>query len=160
MRSLSGLALLASGAVLAFAVHAHVPGFHLTAIGWILMLAGVAGMIIPARRSGWLRRRMVVGGTMAHTLHPDPAPRRPAALPPASPAPAPGQATPAQRAPGPRVQRDPAAVAAKILRDAQVVPADPGAGRTAASKPAAGRPAATPAASRLRRSPNNRQAPA
>lgn len=119
MKGVTALLLAAAGAILAFAVHAHVPGFQLTAIGWILLLAGVAGLVIPAQRSGWLRRRMVVGGTKADTL-----PHRTAAK---------------------RPRRDPAAVAAKILQDAQVAPADTQITQREAPP---------------RREPHNRQAPA
>ncbi|HEY7145244.1 MAG TPA: hypothetical protein VH637_13445 [Streptosporangiaceae bacterium] len=110
MRTATGLALLGTGAILAFAVHAGLPGFNLAVAGWILMLTGAAGMFIPARAAGWLRRQILVQG-----------PRPPAAA--------------VGRGPGPypaALMRDPAALAAKILQDAQLPPASirfPAAGR-------------------------------
>jgi uncharacterized iron-regulated membrane protein len=41
-----GIFLIAVGAILTFAVHATVAGLDLKVIGWILMLAGVAGLIL------------------------------------------------------------------------------------------------------------------
>ena len=98
MRTATGLAFLAAGAILAFAVNADTPGFNLAVAGWILMLTGAAGMFIPARASGWLRRRVI--------LH---SPQRLAA-------------TQLDRG-SDRDRPDPAALAAQILRDAQVGPA-------------------------------------
>ncbi len=60
MRTATGLAFLAAGAILAFAVNADIPGFNLAVAGWIFMLTGAAGMFIPARASGWLRRRVIL----------------------------------------------------------------------------------------------------
>jgi hypothetical protein len=148
MKGTTGLGLVATGAILAFAVHAHLPGFHLTATGWIMMLAGVVSLLLPIRRSGWLRSQMVVGGTRAHTLHPQ---NRPVSQGKAAPGAraktrqALTRQAPAGQAPARRARRDPAVVAAKILRDAQVAPAAPG------TRPATARP---------RRNPSNRQAPA
>ena len=54
--------LLALGAILAFAVEADVSGLDIGVIGWILMLAGLAGLIITL----WFwnsRRRTVVTRT-------------------------------------------------------------------------------------------------
>lgn len=54
--------LLALGAILAFAVEADVSGLDISVIGWILMLAGLAGLIITL----WFwnsRRRTVVTRT-------------------------------------------------------------------------------------------------
>ena len=41
-----GIFLIALGAILTFAVHATVAGLDLKVVGWILMLAGVAGLIL------------------------------------------------------------------------------------------------------------------
>jgi hypothetical protein len=118
MKTATGLALLAVGAILAFAVNADVPGFSLAVTGWILMLTGAAGMFIPARASGWLRRQVI--------LH---SPQAPGARPRSRPGPAVSPARPAvkqlDRAPDPApAPRDPAALAAKILADAQIDPAE------------------------------------
>ena len=51
--------LLAVGAILAFAVHANISGIDINIIGWILMAAGLIGLIITL----WYwnsRRRTVV----------------------------------------------------------------------------------------------------
>jgi hypothetical protein len=41
-----GIALAALGAVLAFAVHASVSGIDLAVVGWVLMIAGVLGIVL------------------------------------------------------------------------------------------------------------------
>ena len=56
MRTAAGLAVLAAGSILTFAVYAHVPGINLHIAGVILMLAGLAGMVPPRRAAGWLYR--------------------------------------------------------------------------------------------------------
>jgi hypothetical protein len=67
MRTATGLALIAIGAILAFAVTQSPSFLNLQIVGWVLMLTGVAGMVVPRRGYGWLRRRVVVrrprGGT-------------------------------------------------------------------------------------------------
>jgi hypothetical protein len=50
-----GIFLIVIGAVLTFAVDAKVAGLNLDAIGWILMLAGTAGLIFFLYF--WHRRR-------------------------------------------------------------------------------------------------------
>jgi hypothetical protein len=60
MRTASGLSLVALGAILAFAVEGHPSFLNIQVVGWIIMLTGVAGMAIPRRGYGWLRRRMVL----------------------------------------------------------------------------------------------------
>jgi len=62
MRSAIGLAVLAAGAILTFAVSADVPGINLRLAGVIVMLAGIAGMITPARAAVWLHLRAMPGG--------------------------------------------------------------------------------------------------
>jgi hypothetical protein len=54
MRSAIGLAVLTAGAILTFAVSAEVQGINLRLTGVIVMLAGIAGMISPARAAAWL----------------------------------------------------------------------------------------------------------
>jgi hypothetical protein len=41
-----GIFLIVVGAILTFAVHATVAGLDLKVVGWVLMLAGVAGLIL------------------------------------------------------------------------------------------------------------------
>src|SRR6185312_3497450 len=60
MRTATGLALIAIGAILAFAVTTSPSFLNLQVVGWILILTGVAGMVVPRRGYGWLRRRVVV----------------------------------------------------------------------------------------------------
>ncbi len=60
MRTATGLALVAIGAILAFAVTSHPSFLNLQVTGWVIMLTGIAGMVIPRRGYGWLRRRVVV----------------------------------------------------------------------------------------------------
>jgi hypothetical protein len=60
MRTATGLALIAIGAILAFAVTTSPSFLNLQVVGWILILTGVAGLVVPRRGYGWLRRRVVV----------------------------------------------------------------------------------------------------
>src|SRR5580658_2104493 len=57
MKTATSLTLVAVGAILAFAISAHISWLNLPVIGWILILTGVAGAIIT--RSTWLRRTVV-----------------------------------------------------------------------------------------------------
>ena len=60
MKTGAGLAFIAVGAILAFAVKGS-PGFvNLHTVGWVLMLVGLVGMLLPRRTYGWLGRRMTV----------------------------------------------------------------------------------------------------
>ncbi len=76
----------------AFAITAHVAFLNLQVTGWVFILTGVAGAIIP--RSGWLRRTLAAkgrpgaGGTGQRpppSRRPVPG-RQPAAAPDATPA--------------------------------------------------------------------------
>jgi len=60
MRTATGLFLIAFDAILAFAVQGHPSWLNIQVVGWVIMLTGVAGMAIPRRGYGWLRRRMVL----------------------------------------------------------------------------------------------------
>ena len=62
MRTATALTLVAIGAILAFAVTAEPPGFSFHAAGWVLMLTGAAGAVLPRRGYSWLRRRVVLSG--------------------------------------------------------------------------------------------------
>ncbi|MGH3252362.1 MAG: DUF6458 family protein [Trebonia sp.] len=60
MKTGAGLAFIAVGAIFAFAVKGS-PGFvDLHTVGWVLMLVGLVGMLLPRRTYGWLGRRMTV----------------------------------------------------------------------------------------------------
>jgi hypothetical protein len=56
----SSLALICVGAILAFAVTANTSVFNLHTAGWVLMLIGVIGFLLPGRTVGWLGRRVLV----------------------------------------------------------------------------------------------------
>lgn len=60
MKIATALTIASIGAILAFAVTAQPSWFSFHAAGWVLMLTGVAGAIIPRRGYGWLRRRLVI----------------------------------------------------------------------------------------------------
>ena len=60
MRTASGLALIAIGAILAFAVTTTTPLVNVHIVGWVLILTGIVGIFMPRRGYGWLRRRMVL----------------------------------------------------------------------------------------------------
>jgi hypothetical protein len=63
MRTGVGLLVIAVGAILAFAVKANTSVINLHTAGWVLMLIGVIGMIIPGRTYGWVGRRLLVKRT-------------------------------------------------------------------------------------------------
>jgi len=56
MKTAPALALIAAGAILAFAVHAHPGFFSFQIAGWVIMLTGIAGLVIPRRGYRWVRR--------------------------------------------------------------------------------------------------------
>jgi hypothetical protein len=56
MKTAPALALMAAGAILAFAVHAHLGFFSFQVAGWVIMLTGIAGLVIPRRGYRWVRR--------------------------------------------------------------------------------------------------------
>lgn len=59
----AGIFLIAVGAILAFAVHATVAGVDIHVIGWILMGAGVLGLLMSLLVFAPRRRRTVVQST-------------------------------------------------------------------------------------------------
>jgi len=63
MKSATALTILAVGAVFAFAVTAHPSFLNLQILGWVLMLTGIVGLVIPRRGRGWLRRSVLVKGS-------------------------------------------------------------------------------------------------
>jgi hypothetical protein len=67
MKTATGLTAIAFGGILALAVHANTPGFNINLAGLIIMAAGVAGLLLRSRTSGWLRRRVVLHGNIADT---------------------------------------------------------------------------------------------
>src|SRR5215469_656127 len=71
MKSATALTILAIGAVFAFAVTAHPSFLNLQVVGWVLMLTGITGLVIPRRGRGWLRRSVLVKGSPDFTDAPD-----------------------------------------------------------------------------------------
>ena len=80
MKSATALTLVAIGAVCAFAVTAHPSFVNIQILGWVLMLTGIVGIVIPRRGKGWLRRSVLVKGSPDITGTADAQPRKPAAL--------------------------------------------------------------------------------
>jgi hypothetical protein len=113
MKTATGLGLLATGAIFAFALRASPPGIDIHAVGWILIAAGLAGLLMPQRNRGWIRRVTVR--------------RRPGLLS-RRPGPAAGPPDDEHLPYPPYVLRDPAALASAILRDAELGGPAPGAG--------------------------------
>jgi hypothetical protein len=60
MKTATALTLAAVGAILAFAVTAQPPFFSFHIAGWVLIITGLAGAVVPRRGYGWLRRRLVL----------------------------------------------------------------------------------------------------
>ena len=60
MKTGTGLAVVAIGAILAFAVTTNTSVFNLHTAGWVLMIIGVIGMAIPRRGYAWAGRRLFV----------------------------------------------------------------------------------------------------
>jgi hypothetical protein len=81
MKSATALTLLAIGAVFAFAVTAHPSFLNLQILGWVLMLTGITGLIVPRRGKGWLRRSVLVKGSPDFTDVVDHAPPARQAIP-------------------------------------------------------------------------------
>jgi hypothetical protein len=60
MKTGTGLAVIAIGAILAFAVTANTSVFNLHTAGWVLMIVGVIGLSVPRRGYAWVGRRLFV----------------------------------------------------------------------------------------------------
>ena len=58
MKTGVGLALVAVGAILAFAVTTNTSVFNLHTAGWVLIIIGIVGIAIPRRGYGWVGRRV------------------------------------------------------------------------------------------------------
>jgi hypothetical protein len=126
MKTATGLTVLAIGAILAFAVSASPPGVNINVVGWIVMLTGVAGFLIPRRASGWLRSRVLVRKSAGVPDSGEPDSGEPGSGEPGSGEPdISGSGGPAADPDGDLayphfVLRDPAALASAILRDAEL----------------------------------------
>ena len=60
MKTGVGLLLIAVGAILAFAVTTNTSVFNLHTAGYVLILVGLFGLVIPRRGYGWVGRRLFV----------------------------------------------------------------------------------------------------
>jgi hypothetical protein len=60
MKTATGLALVAIGAILTFAVTAHPSFLNLQVAGVVIMIVGVAGLFLRKPAQGWLRRRTIL----------------------------------------------------------------------------------------------------
>ena len=60
MKTGMGLAIIAVGAILAFAVTTNTSVLNLHTVGWVLMVIGILGIAIPRRGYGWVGRRLFV----------------------------------------------------------------------------------------------------
>jgi hypothetical protein len=60
MKTGTGLAVIAIGAILAFAVTTNTSVFNLHTAGWVLMVVGVIGLAVPRRGYAWVGRRLFV----------------------------------------------------------------------------------------------------
>jgi hypothetical protein len=58
MRMATGLAVIAVGAILAFAVNGHPSFLNIQVAGWVIMLTGIVGLVVPRRGYGWMRRQL------------------------------------------------------------------------------------------------------
>jgi hypothetical protein len=64
MKTGMGLALIAIGAILAFAVTTNTSVFNLHTAGYVLIIIGVIGLAVPRRGYGWVGQRMLVRQTL------------------------------------------------------------------------------------------------
>lgn len=55
-----GLLLIGTGAILAWAVTTNTSVFNLHTAGYIIMLVGILGLVLPRRATGWVGRRLFV----------------------------------------------------------------------------------------------------
>ena len=60
MKTGTGLAVIALGAILAFAVTTNTSVFNLHTAGWVIMIVGILGLAIPRRGYAWVGRRLFV----------------------------------------------------------------------------------------------------
>jgi hypothetical protein len=59
MRTGIGLAFIGLGAILAFAVKGSPSFIDIHTAGWVIMIIGLLGLVVPPRAYGWLGRRVV-----------------------------------------------------------------------------------------------------
>ena len=66
MRTGIALGFICLGAILAFAVTATPSGFNVNTAGWVIMIVGLIGLLLPRRNRNWLGRRVVVRRTRGY----------------------------------------------------------------------------------------------
>lgn len=59
MKTTMGLLVIAVGAILAFAVTANTSDLNLHTTGFVLMIIGVLGLVLPRGSYGWLSTRLI-----------------------------------------------------------------------------------------------------
>jgi Domain of unknown function (DUF6458) len=59
MRTATGLTLIALGAILAFAVNGHPSWLNVQVVGWVIMITGAAGLLVPGSSYAAVRGRIV-----------------------------------------------------------------------------------------------------
>ena len=59
LRTATSLALIALGAILAFAVKGHPSWLNIQVVGWVIMLTGATGLLVPNSGYTAVRRRIV-----------------------------------------------------------------------------------------------------
>jgi len=70
----ASILLIAIGAILTFALNVQVGFLDLDVVGWVLMLAGLAGLILTTLIWGPRNRRVVTRDTVDNTVDPAPPP--------------------------------------------------------------------------------------
>ena len=85
MKTGMGLVLIGIGAIFAFAVTTNTSVFNLHTAGYVIMIIGLAGLVMPRRGYGWVGRRLFVrqarwrpGGRIAEVTYPTSVNRNPA----------------------------------------------------------------------------------
>jgi hypothetical protein len=63
MKTGMGLLLIGIGAILAFAVTTNTSVFNLHTAGYVIMIIGILGIVIPRRGYGWVGRRLFIRQT-------------------------------------------------------------------------------------------------
>jgi hypothetical protein len=70
MKTGIGLALIAIGAILAFAVKGSPSWLDVHTAGWVIMIVGLLGLVLPRRTYDWIGRRMQVRRTYSRPQAP------------------------------------------------------------------------------------------
>ena len=60
MKLRTGLLLIGVGVIFAFAIRLRAPGFDPRTVGYLIIMAGVLGLVLPRRASGRARRGLLI----------------------------------------------------------------------------------------------------